>query len=91
MGLPCGRVSLDACGGIIVTSRSVSLNVNGVPPATLNSNIAPHAPGGVHSAPLVCGASTSVRSGGIGLSRLGHPGTCGHTITGCSPNVNIGD
>ena len=88
MGNPAGRVT-DLCGGSITTSNAVNVKINGLEPATLNSKIAGHGDS-PHSAPIVVSSSNSVFSGGIGLSKAGDVGSCGHSISTYSSNVNIG-
>ena len=88
MGLPAARIS-DKAGGDILSSRANSVNINGLPPATVGSTVSSHGDSPHSSAKIITG-STTVFSGGVGLSRVTDSVTCSHSISTGSGNVNIG-
>lgn len=84
----------DSSNGTIIGSASADVIINGQPAAIVGSVDAPHAPYGRkhpphHAATIVDGSSTVIVNGKP-LARVGSKLSCGHTIAGGSPDVDIG-
>ena len=84
------RVNVDSAGGTILGPGGPNVFVEGNPISVKDDSVAGHAPGGVHSGPVMSGCSGTVFSGGRGVVREGDAATCGHTASG-SGSVFVGD
>ena len=84
-----GRVKTDAAKGIIMGPGASTVFADGKKVSLIGDTVAPHgkAP---HTAPTLVsgGASTVLADGGI-PSMQGTSATCGHTVQGGSPTVEV--
>ncbi|CAB4124254.1 COG4104 Uncharacterized conserved protein [uncultured Caudovirales phage] len=83
------RATVDIAGGIILPG-SPNVFVNGFPAVRAGDHVQNHG-GGNHAAATVVGGSRTVRVNGRPMIKLGDFATCGHPVTGGSPNVFVDD
>lgn len=82
------RVTVDVAGGLIVGALVPSVKVNNAPIAVKGAVVAGHGRS-PHTAPVMVGASGTVRAGGIPVCREGDAASCGHVASG-SGTVSAG-
>jgi uncharacterized Zn-binding protein involved in type VI secretion len=88
MSAPIGRVG-DFVGAPIISTIIPTVTAEALPVAVIGSPITPHNSEPVHIAVVATGSST-VTVGGIGVSKVGGVGSCGHPQTTGSPTVTVG-
>ena len=76
-----------------MTNGSSDVVINGQYAALLDSLDAPHAPWGIphppHEAATIVSASSTVIVNGKGLAYVGSDLSCGHSVAGGSPDVDV--
>ena len=75
------RAGVDVAGGTIIGGGQASVYVNGALAVVLGDPVTPHGPG-LHGAPFMAEASSSVFINGIPVCREGDAANCGHTASG---------
>tara|TARA_R100001463_G_scaffold10021_2_gene29677 strand:+ start:76 stop:345 length:270 start_codon:yes stop_codon:yes gene_type:complete len=88
MSAGIGRVT-DFVGAPIICSIVNTVTAESLPVAVIGSPITPHNSEPVHIATVVTGSAT-VTVGGIGVSKIGSVGSCGHPQTTGSATVTVG-
>ena len=83
------RVGVDSAGGIILGGGQTTVTANGSRVAVQGDRVAPHGDG-PHANATLQEASSSVFAGALRVCRVGDAASCGHVITGGSPNVEAG-
>lgn len=84
------RKEQDIAIGIVRTGRT-SVIVNDTPIATKGDLIAPHTPGGPHTASVIVGYWPNVYAESRPVACKGDATSCGHSISTGSANVYVGD
>lgn len=90
MGAKVARKEKDIAIGLIRTGR-LSVIANDRPIATEGDLIAPHVPGGTHTASVIIGYCANVIAEDRPVARKGDGTSCGHPISTGSSNVFAGD
>jgi len=88
MSLPIGRVG-DFIGAPILCTINPTVTAQSRPVAVIGSPIIPHDSNPTHIANVLTGSAT-VTVGGIGVTRVGSVGSCGHPETVGSYTVTVG-
>ena len=84
------RKGKDIAIGVVRTGRT-TVFANNQPIATVGDLIAPHIPGGPHSASVVVGYEPSVHAESREVAREGDATSCGHPLSTGSSNVFAGE
>lgn len=81
------RITVDSCGGVLVSTPQSSFYADGYLVAVIGTTVASHDP--CITVPAHCGATMSSGSSdtfaeGIAVCREGDSCSCGHTVSGSS-------
>ena len=90
MGAKISRKEKDIAIGLIRTGRTI-VYANNRLVATEGDLIAPHVPGGPHTASVIVGYCNNVIAENRPVARKGDATSCGHPISTGSSNVFAGD